>query len=358
LFIPPGIYKLASRVNVPDGVSIFGAGKWATILFCPTAFSDTNGLIAVSGVNGYPTSIRSLAIVAQTGGAGGCGLVSTKNGFFISDIWINGFVTNYGMILNQTDNYLSDFVIEMCLNGLLCQQTHQTISDGELFYNQAVGGTIANSGSVENGRVTFTNVRCAVDAQVGFLVSGGKRVTLDACAVTHVDGSRYTTAGIKVDSSNDVIVTGYSSYLGTFSSAAAAVLISNSTNVQVGTSNGGNWRDGVRAINSVAVTVDSSNFSGNSRYGIYVSGGDQIILTGNNCHSNGVTGIFSDNVSASGNHLINSNMTNNHASYGITANVGAASAFTNIVGNMARGNSAGGVQKSGLVTNINDVANY
>jgi hypothetical protein len=361
LFIPPGIYLLNTQVTIPSGVSVFGAGKWSTILFCPNGFSDTTGLIAVNGTGGYPTCIHGLAILAQTNGAGGCGLVSTKNGFFLSDIWVNGFTSHVGVVLNQTDNFLSDFVIELCLYGLQCLQVHQTIANGTFYGNQASGCVVDNSGAAENGRVTFTNVRSSADVQSGFLVSGGKRVTFDACSCTNTDATKYTTAGLQVDSSNDVIVTGFAGYLGTTSSAAAGILLSGgSTNILVSASTCTNWQDGLRSGTSgptVALTVNGGNFSGNVRNGIYIAGGDQIVLNGNNCHSNGGSGIYSDNSSASGNHLINGNMANGNV-YGLTASIGVGTAFTNLVGNMFRANTSAGIQKLGTTANINDIGNY
>lgn len=362
LYVPPGIYRVDGSLHVPDGVSIFGAGKWSTIFFCPSTFSDPAGLFAIVGTDGYPTCIHGLAVLAQTGGSGGNGIVSTKNGFFLRDVWVNGFIQGAGVILSQTDNFLSDFVIEECLYGLEVTQTHVNIADGTFYDNQISGLLVSNGTSAENGRVVVTAVRSSADGQSGFSISKGKRVSIQGCSCTHPNSQRYSVAGVQIDASVDVEVSGFAGFLGATSATAAGIQVSGgSQSVRVTGGCQSGWLDGMRSgldVGTVGLIVSGGDYSRNGRRGVYIEGGDQIQLVGLGAHNNstGDAGIYANNTAPNSTHAIIGCIATGQL-YGINVNVGTTSSFTSLVGNVTRNNGASGLQVSGIASNVTNTGN-
>jgi parallel beta-helix repeat protein len=355
----PGIYRLNSQVVIPDGITFVGPGRWSCIFFYPGSAPSIAGVLRIAGTTGYPTVVKGISVVGETGGANGSGIVSTKNGVMISDVWVSAFTSNAGIILSSTDNFLHDFAVEMCLTGIQVTQAHVNISNGTTYANLAAGILVTNGAAVEHGRVTISDVRSSADGQNGIVISGGKRVSIIGCSCTHTDASRYSVAGIEIDSANDVTIEGFSGVLGVTSTTARGIYTHSSTNVTISGSSCSRWRDGVELSNSSGITVTGGIYGGNGRRGIFVSGGDLIVITGSSCHSNGSTesGIHSDNVGATANHLISGNMCNGQR-YGISAYVGGSGAYTNLVGNMCRNNTSAPRNLTGSLAHINDVGNF
>lgn len=358
LYVPPGIYKLSSQIVIPDGVTVYGAGKWSTILFAPTAFANLGGLVRISGVNGNPTCFHGISVLGQQGGAGGNGLVSVKNGVFISDIWCAAFNANVGITISQTDNFLFDFAVELNAYGVNCTQSHCNISNGTTYSNTSGGILVANGSAGEDGRITISNVRSSAENVVGFIVSAGKRVTIDACSCAHTTNAKYTTAGVQIDASSDVIINSFHGFLGSTSTTAAAILLSGtSNNIQVNGGGARGFQDGLRALSAASLNVCGGLYSNNGRYGAYLSGCDVGGIKAATANSNGTTGIYVDASVAGSKVSIIGNDVHANTSYGITANC-AATANINMVGNTGRANGVANFNKTGTTANINDVGNY
>jgi hypothetical protein len=359
LYVPPGIYLLSAQVTVPDGVTVYGAGKWSTILFASAHFDNEGGLIRIQGRNGNPTCFHGISVVGQEGGVGGVGVYSEKNGVFINDIWCSAFIHNPGIVLNQTDNFLSDFVVELCMSGVQVKQTHVTIANGRTYRNTAAGIMVANGGAIDEGRVTIDAVRSADDGEDFILVRGGKCVTASNCDATSLNNRNYSAAAYRADSATDVVFNACTGTLAAGTSTAAGVLVyGKSSKIAAQGCHLTGFQDGLRALDSKAVNVNGGNYSGNTRRGIYFAAGDQMICQGVNASGNGAnsSGIHSDNCAAGGSHLITGNIANGQR-FGITAHIGSARAVTNLVGNLIRGNTGKGIKKTGTVANINDIGN-
>ena len=115
LFIPAGVYRLSSQINIPSNVTITGAGNYVTILVAPSAFNTASGLVRLNGTGGPPTVIENLCVSGQVGGAGAAsvGINSIANGSILRNLWVSGFKTN--VVLGQSDNFLLDSAVEQAI---------------------------------------------------------------------------------------------------------------------------------------------------------------------------------------------------------------------------------------------------
>lgn len=351
VYVPAGVYKLNSALEIPPGVTVRGDGKWSSLLFCPSAFSDTDGLIQFNGAGGPPAGFVSMGVITQTGGSGGNGIVITSNGTFLNDLWVGGFASGRGVILNSTDVFLENFAIELCLYGVEVLQVHINVINGTLYSCSAAGALIANNSSVENGRVVFDAIRATDCAQDGFLVSAGKCVTFTGCSSIATDNTKNTNAGIRVDSSSDVVVDGFAGRVtGTVSAAGAGILLNSSTDIAVSGGKVRGFQDGLRVTSCSDVSVTGGNYRLNGRRGVYASAGDNINISGVVASDNSESGIYSANSDASCNHSIVGCTAQSNTTYGIYSNLTGSGSYTNLAGNTARLNSTKNISVNGTVT--------
>lgn len=371
LYVPAGVYKLVSQITIPSGLAVFGDGMWNSILFCPTAFSNTGGLVRCNGAGGPPTIISRLGILAQTGGATGNGLVTVANGTFMDTLWVNGFTA--GITIGSTDCFLSNFAAELNTTNVYITESDINVSHGTVY--GGVQGVVANNGaSGGNGRVHLSNVRASSCDQVGFYIGTSKNVTIADCSASHPNNGKLTVAGIKIESSSDVSVAGFNAALGSTSTTSQGIYALNSTRVSISSSTATGFLDGIicNASNEVVITGNLSHLNGRS--GIYALGG-RVSITGNQARSNGAGGvnefgINSTNSSAGGLHTIIGNISGDVGAgvqdYGISASITNATAFTVIEGNacqgnnvfdiyMETGNSGNFKYGNNIATSVNDV---
>ena len=365
LYIPPGMFRLASPVSVPSGVTIIGAGMWSSLFFCAAAFGDLAGLIKINGTGGYPTCITGIGVITQNGGAGGSGIVSTKNGVFLDQIWVNGFTGGYGIRLSSTDNFLNNFASEICAVGVGVTESHVNVTHGTVF-SCPQGLLVGNNASGETGRVTVTSVRATQCGQSGFVISSGKNVTLSACGAAHPNDGQFVNGGVIIESSSSVIVQGFSGSLGgTPTNVGTGIKATNSTDIIIVGCETKGFRDGIVSNGCNRITISDSQARGNSRRGIWLSGGDRVMASSNIAMANGTAGsstdagILSENTSGFALHsLIGNTCTQDGGGvqdYGINATVtdnGAISGFTNISSNTCRYNSVSNITVGGKANNI------
>ena len=373
VFIPGGIlgvanssYKLASQITVPSGVVLVGAGKWASILFCPSTFSNSGGLIRFNGVGGNPGGMSGVAVLAQTGGAGGSGIVSVANGTFLRDLWVTGFTSGNGIQIGSTDNFLSDFAVEICLNGIYCSEANINIEHGTV-YECTQGVVVTNNAAVGLGTVSLTGVRATECPQSGFIVSSGKNVSISNCSADHVNNGKFTVAGLLINGSTNVTVNNFVGKLGTVSTTAYGIKVLNSSNVSITGGLCSGWLDGLLAQTSAIVSIAGGNYVSNGRRGINLQQGEAYTVEGAICRNNGTgsandAGIWSDNTWANGvdtlarpAHIIANNVCDQASGpgqdYGIYANCGA-SAYTILSGNLCALNGTADIALSGTPANI------
>ncbi len=363
IFIPKGVYKLTTQITIPDGVQLVGTGKWTSILFCPNAFSNAGGLVASSVVATSPTGISGVGVLAQLGGCTGAAIVSTKNGFFVRDVWVNGFAT--GVTLSNTDNFLTDFAIEVCTTGIAVGESDVNVSNG-VVYGCAQGALVSNNAGVGGlGTVVFTGVRATQCSQSGFIVSNGRNVQIVGCSADHVNNGQFTTGGIVVDTSSEVTIIGFVGKLGGVNPSTIGVgikCLNGSTNIVISGCKLTGWLDGISQSGCTGVAISGNMSKANGRYGINDTAGDQISITGNNCSNNGTlgsaidAGINSVNSTALAIHSIVGNVCTQagggFTEYGIAASI-SGSGSTLIVGNVCQFNGTADLLLSGTgVANI------
>jgi hypothetical protein len=353
LYVPAGVYKLSSQITVPSGVSIFGDGPWSSIVFCPLAFTNTGGLIRLNGTGGPPTSVTGLGILAQTGGATGYGLVSVANGVFLDSLWVNGF--GVGIQLSSTDNFLTNFASELNTTNVFITESDVNVSHGTV-YGGTNGVTVANSTAVSSGRVTLTGVRATSCAQNGFYLGPAKHVSVIGCSAYHDNAGLFTSSGLTVDTSNDVIINGFSGMLGSTSTTSTGIKITASNRVTVNGSQLRGFIDGLLSNASSDVTFNGVQATANGRSGMYINAGTRIVISNNILRSNGTVGvsdygIITVNSDANSTHTIVNNtctdVSGGVQDYGIAASISQATSYTIIDGNICQNNNTADIYLEG-----------
>jgi hypothetical protein len=363
VYIPPGVYRFASQVTVPSGVTIYGAGKYCSILTVVNAF-NSDGVLKCNGVGGVPTNIRGLGVIAQNGGAGAAsqGINSTANGVFIDDVWVSGF--NIDVTLGSSDNFLTNSAIEEAAaggTGINIPSTDVTVADVTL-YHCYIGMSVHDFAYLD-GTVTITNVRANACTNESFLLSNANNVQFAGCSVGGVAGQN-ATAGINCITSTNVSFDGMMVHQAGTSTTAPGLLISGGTNITVDGGQFQGWLDGIQANNVSGLTVTGAQCVNNFRRGVFVAGGDRIVLTGGLSANDGSAattdaGIYLLNTAASSIFTVAGWTCTEAGSgaqeYGIFANLtdnGVNTGYINLTGNTCLFNNTADIALSGAVQNI------
>lgn len=372
LFIPAGVYRLSAQITIPSNITVKGAGNFVTILTCPPSFDDATGLVRLNGAGGPPTVVEDLCVSGPVGGAGSnsAGIVSVANGSFIRNVWVTAFKTN--VTLSSTDNFLLGSAIEEAVSGgvaVLVTVPDVTVADCVL-YNSYIG-LLVQGAAFADGTISISNVRSIACAYIGFYISSSSNVQLSNCSVGHNNFSRVTYAAMNIESSTNVVVSNFIARVGSGPSASSigirclnssALLL---TGCQVST-----FLDGIQLNSCSSTTVSSCHATGNSRYGIYSSGGDQVLITGCSASGNGGggatdAGIYTLNSAGFATYTITgckaTQAGGGPQEYGIFASVtdnGASSGFTNVTGNHCRYNGSLDLAIANKVDNINARDNF
>lgn len=280
VFVPAGVFRIGTRVDIPSGYSFVGAGSWATYLFCASAYASD--VIRFNGTGGQPSTLSNMSINAQVGGAfSATGINALANGTFINNVWVNGFGT--GIVLASSDQFLSEFAVELCTTGITVTSNDVNVCNGTV-YGNSDGLVVNNGGATAAGKVLVTNVRATEGTLSGFVVTNGKNVMLSNCAATHVNAGRFSVAGFLVNgTSNNVCITGCTAELGSVSTTAYGVSIAGSSNfVSVVGGFYKGWLDGINVTtDGTAVILNGVNTTGNGANGINVNWtGPQLSIVG------------------------------------------------------------------------------
>lgn len=354
-----GSFRCASQICVGDNIHWLGAGRFNSILFAPTAFANLGGLIAMNGQGTLPTLFSDFSVGGQSGGCGGRGIVVTKNAGSVENVWVTSFTGggSAGIQLSQTSVYLRNFVAELNSTGIYITQAGITISDGETFNNFGQGFLIQNSGAASTARVTINSVRCAGDLQSGVNCLGAAHVSLTDVHA-YIDATNAFTSGAFLSdvTSNDITYTGCTARVSALGGTTGAGFNLNGTNITV--TGCASYSMSAGLVSGVSgLYLSGGVFSGNSTYGIHITGGDQVNLTGFTAGNNGSDGCNVNASTANSKIQIGSCLTSNNAAWGL--NLAAIStSYINVTGNASNLNTSGAINKSGTVANINVVGNF
>ena len=370
IYVPPGIYKLASQVTIPSGKTIFGTSGYSTILLAPAAFT-ADGLVKANGTGGPPTVIENMTVTSQTGGAsaGSIGINAAANGTIINNVWCAGFATN--IRLASTDTFLNNSISEVARTsgtGIAIVSESVTVSDC-IVYDCYVGMSVA-TGSFTAGVTAISNVRTSACTYAGFIIDTSNNVQITNCSCTHNNTGRYTNAGISLSTATNVTINNFQARLGAGPSTTAhGIRATGSERIAVSCPTIEGFDDGMNISGGGAVNVIGGMFTNNNNRGIFVSGSGYAHVANNTCITNGSglatnAGIYSDNSAAFGQHIISGNIctqaTGGVQDYGIYANIvnnGASSGFTNIIGNITLYNAVANLSLNGVTANITSTGN-
>ena len=112
VLLPAGYYAVASRIDVPSGVRLVGAGAYATNIYPSAGFNDANGVIrTIEGGHGQPPGgLYGFALSGNAFVVGTTpGIQLVANASTISEVWIGGFA--YTHLKCQSTNQIVDRVV-------------------------------------------------------------------------------------------------------------------------------------------------------------------------------------------------------------------------------------------------------
>lgn len=365
LFVPAGVYLCLSQVAIPSEFTLYGAGKYCSILTAKNAF-NSDGLLKCNGIGGAPTNIRGLGVIAQNGGAGASsqGINSVANGVFISDVWVAGFNTN--VTLGSSDNFLLDSAVEQAASGgtgVNIPSTDVTVANVTI-YACYIGMSVHDFAYLD-GTVTVTNARFNACTYESILVSNASNVQFSGCSVGGSNSGQNSNAGINVSNSSNVSFDGMMARQAGPSTTAPGLLISGGSSISV---NGGQfvgWLDGIQTSGVSGLTINGSQCLNNYRRGIYVSGGDRVVLTGGLCANDGSiaasdAGVYLLNSASSSLYSVTgwtcTQSAGGNQDYGIYANLtnnGASTGYITLTGNTCLVNNTADIALVGATQNIN-----
>ncbi|RBP50722.1 glycosyl hydrolase family 28-related protein [Arenicella xantha] len=189
IVIAPGVYPIASIINMKQYVDVSGSGQNATVLLGTVSTTVRNESAVFNGNRN--SGVRSLTIRhSSTSGNNALGFyLSSDDGILIDDvrIEIDGPGSNYGIYANSSDFSLSNSTIEL--------------SDGNDVNGVYILSGVFNS---HNNLIQLSDCTLAT----GILVNTGNaniignRITIDGCTSIQ--------AGIHFNSSIDGVVSGSS----------------------------------------------------------------------------------------------------------------------------------------------------
>lgn len=391
VYLPTGLYKCASTVNMLSNVTLFGDGYGSALRFLPSGGGQTAGITVANKTN---FSIRNLRVYGDgtsgldltwairiygstNGSVENCDVSTAFLGIFVGDITVsesydiricnnaiyniglNGIAVNtFGARINILGNiiYESGTISSLALVGGGIEfrgATNSVIGSNildRLQYGPAgVCDGIRIEYVVEGATQQVRNVSVVNNSISNFSGFGIRGQFILNCSITgntfYTSNATHESAIVllgsdpnSVTSSNNTI-SGNSFMVSGVVSGVSAIFLEGGTTQKVNFNNiTGNTVSGYR--NGVAITnANNNSVSGNmisncSAQGIFhVSGADNFIAT-NKCASNVASGI---EVFTGTNIALSANECTNNAAYGIYINSGVTG--TKVFGNVLYGNT-------------------
>lgn len=369
IYLPTGNYYLAARITIPQGITLIGDGKFSTILFTDTGFTDALGLIHFNGAGGLPATLSGVAVNCFGGCSGSSlGINVASNGTFLRNLWVSGFSSN--ILLASTDVFLTDFVSELAItgSGVSITSTHVTVSDG-VTYQNPVGFAINNlaSNSADRGPIQITNVRDTQSTVTGFaLVGYNMQLTNISCWAN--DANKYSGSCIVIGESDNVTLTNVHATITNAQSTTVdgITLASASNNIIITGAKVRGWRYGISSIAATKITIANSHAYENYARGISITGGHQVVIQGNHAYDNGSAavgdvGIVINNTTSSAHILVQNNdlsTSTGPQEYGLSILNSGANTTTVATGNSGTENSIAAYNEAGTTSENRGIRNH
>jgi len=349
VFFPTGTYKISSKLTINNNaVFLQGSGRRASIL-APTAMSTDHILFTAVQQGG----LSDMAIVpsgVQTGAT-------------------NASIRTYDSHNIVLDNF---WIYDKCQTGVICDgganQFLVTISNFEIALCASYGIQIGTATGYAQDITIFNGLVASCYNGILMVNCSGVYVTnVDTLTCTNSGVASYPATGNKVTACffSEVLCDASSAGYGfAFINNGGTVTDINVVNCWAAT----NYLSGVICgTNCNGILISSSRFINNQQHGIFLQGGTNYTITGNQIGMNSMQGsslYHGIAVSANISHFtIESNfiggplggiglLTTNLQGYGVFISTGSSDYF-NILGNDLTGNISGAISNSATGTNIN-----
>ena len=347
-----GVYLIATGiVSNYAGIVIQGTGKYNTNFTCSSGF--TGYVMTMAGAGGPPNNVKGIGFVSAVGGSySGGGLDVFANGTFTSDIWVSGFAV--GMLIRNTDCFLTDFAIELNLTGLKITSPNVNVSHGTTYANQAFGVLVADVLTNEPGAVTLSGIRSTSEPATGFNVTNSSYVIFNACSAASNVNTDYTVSGFLVDgTSTNIQINNCTAVLKVQSTTGIGFKINGAPgNIAITNCRAEKFNKGVYVNTTGNATITSGQFLTNALYGIHSDAYNFLIVSNNQCDYEGTAagadaGIFITANTAAQRLLCNGNICGSTGGgtqeYGIRVTCTNATSYGIVSNNVTPFNSVGGV---------------
>ena len=363
-----GVYLTETAIVSPvSGVTIEGTGKYTTSITTKAAF--TGDVITLSGAGGPASILRGVNINSAIGGSySATGINANTNGIFISDVWVSGYLI--GILINNTEIFLDNFVCEYNITGISVKRQSVTISNGVTYANQIAGILFSDVPTANANRVVVSNVRSSFDVAVGFYATNSNGITLTGCAANSDSASSYTDSGFKIDgTSSDIILNGCSAYIVSQKTTSNGFFVTDSaTDIQIKDCSAENWQYGFRLQGGGNTSISDCQATNNYLHGISATNFQNISIVNNQSFANGSAAVTDSGIrvvpSAAGSRVL---ISNNICSatggatqdYGIYVTNNTASAYGIVAINVAQSNNVGNITIDGTnsanITSANNI---
>lgn len=345
VYFPAGTYKISSKLTVANnGVYLVGAGRRGTTL-SPTAMS-TDHILFDTVSNGGLSHLAIIPSGAQTGSTASVRVLNCNrvvlDSFLIFGNCQTGVVCDGGAIQFLTT--ISNFQIDSCaFSGIQVGNGANFAQDTTIFEgvvaNCSVGILLTHCSGVYATSIdvlSCINNGIASFPATGHIVSACFFTAVLADTTTNGNGFAFFNNGGKISDINLVNCWGSSCFL-----------------------------DGlVCGTNCDGILISSSRFINNRRNGIYLQGGTNYTITGNQIGMNSMSGSGAYHGIAIASNISHFTIENNFSGgplgkigaispnlqgYGILINSGASNLY-NIIGNDLTGNVSGGISNGSSST--------
>lgn len=352
-----GVYLTETAIVSPSsGVTIEGTGKYTTTIVTKSAY--TGSVITLSGAGGPPSILRGLNINSAIGGSYSAttGINANTNGIFISDVWVSGYLI--GILINNTEVFLDDFVCEYNITGISVKRQSVNISNGVSYANQSVGILFSDVPVANANRVVVVNVRSSFDVTIGFYATNSNGITLTGCAVNSDSAGQYSDSGFKIDgTSSDIILNGCNAYIVTQKTTSNGFFVTDSaTDVQIKDCSAENWQYGFRLQGGGNTSISDCQATNNFLYGIYAANFQNISIVNNQCFANGSAAVADAGIrvvpASAGSRLLVSNNISSATGgatqdYGIYVTNNTATIYGLVAVNIAQSNNVSNILVDG-----------
>lgn len=260
VYMPPGAYRVSTKLLIPKGVLLLGAGPQATIIVPTNTFSQT-AIIANQYQDGNQefAFLQGFTVSANKGGGAVCSVAAVD---FVG-LFVNSFIRDI-CIENSSTVGLHVGGALVGSGPVLVENIWVHDCDHE---NVVIDETSGNTNSVET--MTFNNLTSEHQG-VGYAavrVTGYGHISGVRFRDLHIEANGGTgTSIVKIDGCSDVTIDGFDMYCVPITSTTGIQITNSAFNIRFSVSN-------LRNINTVSLVLDDQKngvqFNNGENIGFY-----------------------------------------------------------------------------------------